>query len=74
MAGTKSSSSQSISIREPFGPVTELIQVPVALFEVLGLATEGNSQRAATLMEDIIKVTLSDPDAWQKIGALRPPQ
>lgn len=72
MAGTKSSSSQSI--REPFGPVTELIQVPVALFEVLGLATEGDSQRVATLMRDIIKVTLSDPDAWQKIGALRPPQ
>jgi hypothetical protein len=48
--------------------------VPVALFEVLGLATEGESQRVAALMKDIIQVTLSDPDAWQKIGALRPPQ
>jgi hypothetical protein len=72
MAGTKGSSSQSI--REPFGPVTELIQVPVALFEILGLATEGNSQRVVTLMKDVIKVTLADPEAWQKIGALRPPQ
>ena len=72
MAATKNSSSQSI--REPFGPITELIQVPVALFEILGLSTEGDSQKVATLMKDIIKVTLADPDAWQKIGALRPPQ
>lgn len=70
MAGTKNSSSQSI--REPFGAVTELIQVPLALFEILALANEGDSKEVARLTKDVINVTLADPEAWSKIGALAP--
>lgn len=72
MDDTKNSSSPSI--REPFGPVTELIQVPLALFEIVALAEEAHQSRIATLTRSVIKTTLADPNAWQQIGALRPPQ
>ncbi len=57
--------------REPFGKVTELMQVPVALFEVMSLASEINDPKAkqiARLMDSVINVTLDDPEALVKLS------
>ena len=59
--------------REPFGKVTELMQVPVALFEVLSLASEIDNPKARQiekLMDSVINVTLDDPDALVKLSNL----
>lgn len=69
MASTKSSSSESTS-RAPFAPVTTLIQVPVALFEIQTLATEGRASEIIPLVRSVITTTLADPDAWQKIAKM----
>lgn len=71
MANTKRNSDASTS-REPFGPVTELIQVPLALFEIQALATELENSKILDMIKGVIATTLPDPDAWQKIAELRP--
>lgn len=71
MASTKHNSDASMS-REPFGPVTELIQVPLALFEIQALATEFENSKILDMIKGVIATTLPDPDAWQKIAALNP--
>ena len=56
--------------REPFGKVTELMQVPIALFEVLQLASEIDHPKAkqiVSLMDSVINVTLDDPEALVKL-------
>lgn len=56
--------------REPFGKVTELMQVPIALFEVMQLASDIDHPKAkqiAALMESTINVTLYDPEAFVKL-------
>jgi len=61
------------SCREPFGKVTELMQVPIALFEVLSLASEIDHPKAKQierLTDSIINVTLDDPDALVKLSNL----
>ncbi len=57
--------------REPFGPVTELFQVPIVMFEILQLAGEVDHPKAkqiAALMDDTIKVVLDDPAALVKLS------
>ena len=75
MANTRRNSDASTS-REPFGQVTELIQVPLALFEIQALATELATETGKSKILDLIKgviaTTLPDPDAWQKIGGMKP--
>jgi hypothetical protein len=71
MASTKHNCDASTS-REPFGPVTELIQVPLALFEIQALATEAGNSKILEMVKGVIATTLPDPDAWQKIGEARP--
>jgi len=59
--------------REPFGRVTELMQVPIALFEVMALAGEMEGPKAkqiVTLMDNVINVTLADPEALVKLSNL----
>ena len=56
--------------REPFGKVTELMQVPIALFEVMSLASEIDDPKAKQivgLMDSVINVTLDDPEALVKL-------
>lgn len=70
MHNSKSNLSLATS-REPFGKVTELMQVPIALFEILALASEMNTQKGkqiAKLAEDVISVTLADPEALVKLS------
>jgi hypothetical protein len=57
--------------REPFGRVTELFHVPIALFEALALASEIKDPKAGliiTLIDGIISVTLDDPEALAKLS------
>jgi len=57
--------------RVPFGRVTELMQVPIALFEILSLAREIKGEKAKQierLADDIIKVTLADEEALVKLS------
>lgn len=57
--------------REPFGKVTELMQVPIAFFEVLSLASEIDNPKARQiekLMDSVINVTLDDPEALVKLS------
>ncbi|MGH9834946.1 MAG: hypothetical protein ACRD9Y_18150 [Blastocatellia bacterium] len=57
--------------REPFGKVTELFQVPIALFEIAQLASEIDHPKAkqiVSLIDDTINVTLDDPEALVKLS------
>ena len=61
------------SSREPFGKVTELMQVPVAMYEVMLLASEIDDPKArqiVDLMDNTIGVTLDDPEAFVKLRNL----
>jgi hypothetical protein len=56
--------------REPFGKVTALEQIPSALFEILTLARElktPQGNKIAGLVDDVITVSLGDPEAWIKL-------
>ena len=63
----RSKSNSSIATcREPFGKVTELMQVPIALYEIMALAGEIDDPRAkqiVRLVENVIEVTFQDPEA-----------
>ena len=51
--------------------MTELFQVPVAMFEILHLAREINdpkAQQISSLIDDSIKVTLDDENALVKLS------
>jgi hypothetical protein len=62
--------------REPYEPVTELIDVPAAFLEVVTLAekTEKGDTAAATkikeLMRSVINVVFADPEALLKLENL----
>jgi hypothetical protein len=63
--------SSAATCREPFGPVTDLMHVPIALFEILSLAEEidhPEARRIAALAGSVITVTLDDPEALVKLG------
>ena len=75
MAGTKRNLSASMpgtEVREPFAPISSLLQVPVALFEIQALAVQGDNVRIVPLIKSVIQVTLADPQAWHRIAALTP--
>lgn len=55
------------------GKGMELIQVPIALFEVLSLASDINDPKAkqiAKLMDSVINVTLDNPEALVKLSEM----
>lgn len=62
--------------REPYEPVTELIDVPAAFLEVVSLAEKsekGDTAAAAkikVLMRSVIGVVFSDPEALLKLENL----
>jgi hypothetical protein len=64
--------------RKPYESVTEVFQIPVALFEVLSLVDEASINQnnpqvllnAKTLLRSIINTALSDPESWLKIQTL----
>lgn len=63
--------SLALTCREPFGKVTELFQVPIALFEIAQLASEIDHPKAKQivgLIGDTINVTLDDSDALVKLS------
>jgi hypothetical protein len=76
MAGTKRNSSTSTRIaegvRDPFGPINNLLQVPIALFEIQALAIRGDNDKIVPLIKSVIEVTLSDAHSWHKVADLTP--
>jgi len=70
----RSKSNSSIAAcRELFGKVTELMQVPIALYEILALAGEIDDPKAsqiARLVENVIEVTFDDPESLHKLSQL----
>ena len=62
--------------REPYEPVTELIDVPTAFLEIVSLAekAEAGDTAAATkikiLMRSVIEVVFDDPEALLKLENL----
>lgn len=57
-------SNLSANSREPFGAVERLDQVPVALYEILVLASELDGEKARTiesLTRSVIKATIGRP-------------
>lgn len=58
--------------RAPFEPIRQLLEVPVALFEIRALIEEGRLEEAKTLIDSVITTTLADPQAWLKITNLQP--
>ena len=71
MKDTNAKSSKSTS-RAPFQPITSLIQVPLALFEIKALALEHRAGHIVPLIDSIIATTLADPDAWAKVANMQP--
>jgi len=53
--------------RHPFEPVTRLEQVPIALYEILELATRGESGKIVPLIESVITVTQIDAEGLAKL-------
>lgn len=73
MKDTNAKSSKSTG-RAPFQPITSLLQVPTALFEIRALAEEHKSGHIVPLIDSIITVTLQDPNAWAEVAKMRPVQ
>lgn len=53
--------------RAPYQPVTRLEQVPIAFYEILELATRGESAQIVPLIQSVISVTQVAPDALVKL-------
>lgn len=53
--------------RAPYQPVTRLEQVPIAFYEILELATRGESAQIVPLIQSVISVTQIEPDALAKL-------
>lgn len=64
--------SSKLPQRAPFQPVTALVQVPPALFEIKALALEHRAGHIVPLVDSIIEITLADPDAWAKVAKMQP--
>jgi hypothetical protein len=67
---TIDNASLKFSKRKLYEPVNELFQVPVCLFEILGLIEEVDSPqtvKAKILLESVIEIALNDPKSWIKI-------
>lgn len=58
--------------RAPFAPIRQLLEVPVALFEIRALIEEGRLEDAKALIDSVIATTLPDPQAWLKVANLKP--
>lgn len=62
--------------REPYEPVTELIDVPTALLEIVSLAEQAEKGEAVAaskikeLMRSVIEVVFADPEALLKLENL----
>ena len=63
---TKNKPSQATK-RAPYQPVTRLEQVPIAFYEILQLATKGQSAEIVPLIKSVIAVTQQDADGLAKL-------
>lgn len=63
----------SEQMRQAYGKVRQLEEVPIALYEILEIATRGKSEESktiATLAESIIETVISDPEGVVKLRSL----
>lgn len=68
MKPSKSNSSISTA-KQPYSPATKLLEVPIALYEILDLATRGQAAAIVPLIESVIEVVQSAPDSLSKLQA-----
>jgi len=57
------SSSSAATARAPFGLATKLEHVPVVFYEILHLATRGQSAEIVPLIRSVIEVTQKQADS-----------
>ena len=62
MNALKSNSSPA-TCRAPFEPATELEHVPIVFYEILPLATRGQSAEIVPLIKSVIEVTQRQADS-----------
>lgn len=62
-----SGNSSLATARAPFAPATRLEHVPIALYEVLYLATQSRPEDIVPLVKSIIAVTQIDAEAFTKL-------
>jgi len=66
MPRSKTNSSVAMA-RAPFAPATKLEHVPFVFYEILELATRGESGKIVPLIESVITVTQADPEGLSKL-------
>lgn len=62
-----SGNSSLATARAPFAPATRLEHVPIALYEVLYLATQAQLSDVVSLVKSIITVTQIDSEAFIRL-------
>src|SRR5262249_43819323 len=61
------------SSKEPYAPISDALQMPIALYEALNLARKiktDEGAKLAALISSFIEVILDDPDAIRKLENL----
>src|SRR5262245_36985180 len=61
------------SSKEPYAPISDALQMPIALYEALNLARKiktDEGAKLAALINSFIEVVLDDPDAIMKLENL----
>ena len=64
--------SSLLTARAPYQPVKRLVEVPIAFYEILDLASKGKSDEIVPLIKSIIAVTQADPASLTKLPQLQP--
>lgn len=62
-----SNNSSAATARPPFSPAETLGEVPIVLYEILQLATEGKSAEIVPLIRSVISTTQIDPEGLAKL-------
>lgn len=63
-------SSSLATVRAPYAPVQRLVEVPIAFFEIMELATRGASREIVPLIKSIIQVTQIDPTGLRQLSEM----
>lgn len=53
--------------KAPYAPVERLVEVPIAFYEILDLATRGKAAEIVPLIQSVIDVTQAEPGSLVKL-------
>lgn len=54
-------------MRAPYQPVSRLVEVPIAFYEIKDLATRGKAAEIVPLINSIIDITQAEPGSLSKL-------